>query len=252
MILPLGVDKGGAGDQGMMFGYATNETSNYMPYAYNIARELMIAVDNLNSYDFVLGDCKGQITLDDNNMICQLVVSKQNTNEVEFKKLVDNLLETTIVDFGKGRTTFKAQMTPDCKVYVNPTGKFEIGGPFVDTGLTGRKIIVDSYGGIGRHGGGAFSGKDLSKVDRSGAYFARELAKDVVKAGLANTVEIRLAFIIGVAEVADITCTYCDNGNYDKINEFLRKEKFTVKDMIERLPKIESFEETSRYGHFKN
>lgn len=249
--IALGVDKGGAGDQGMMFGYATNETSNYMPYAYNISRELMIAVDNLNTYDFVLGDGKCQITLDDNDKICQLVVSKQNTNEVEFKKLVMNLLESTEVDFGKGKTTFKAQMTPDCKVYVNPTGKFEIGGPFGDTGLTGRKIIVDSYGGIGHHGGGAFSGKDLSKVDRSGAYYARELAKKVIKEGLANTVEIRLAFIIGVPEVADATCTYCDNGNYDKINEFLRSDKFTVKDMIARLPKIDSFEETARYGHFK-
>lgn len=246
-----GVDTGGAGDQGMMFGYATSETSNMMPYAYNIAKELMVNVDALNDHKEVLGDGKCQITLDDNNKICQLVVSKQNSNEKVLKELVNNMLKKAVVDFGKGSTTFEEQMTKDCKVYINPTGKFEIGGPFGDCGLTGRKIIVDTYGGIAHHGGGAFSGKDLTKVDRSGAYYARELAKKVINEGLAKEVEIRLAFIIGVAEVADITCTYCDNGEYDKINEFLRKKKFTVKDMISTFSVEDVNPKRCIYGHFK-
>lgn len=252
--IALGVDTDGAGDQGMVFGYATKETSNRMPLVYNMTRELMKLVDDCNSDPRVLGDGKCQITVDDDNKIVQLVISKQNTftNEKDFRKFIDVLFDKT-VDVGKGKTTFRKMFSKNVKIYINPTGKFEIGGPFGDTGLTGRKIIVDTYGGLAHHGGGAFSGKDLTKVDRSGAYFARQLAKEVVDLGLAKEVEIRMSFVIGVNEIADITTTYCDNGKYKKIDKFLkeRTKGITVKEMINHIDPINSFEELARYGHFK-
>src|SRR5574344_36232 len=241
----------GAGDQGVIFGYATNETVNYMPLAYNMARVLMQSVDELNRYACIKGDGKCQVTINDDNKIVQIVVSKQTTDDDFLYTEVHKILDKKLVSFGKEDVTFKSCMANDCKVYINPTGKFEIGGPFGDTGLTGRKIIVDTYGGIAHHGGGAFSGKDLSKVDRSGAYYARALAIKTVEAGIANKVELRMSFVIGKSEIADITCTYCDTGDYKKVQDFLEAETkdLTVAKMVSSMS-VPSFYNTAKYGHF--
>lgn len=198
----------GAGDQGMMFGYACNETSTLMPLPIFLAHRLserLTAVRKNGTLDFLRPDGKTQVSVRyvDGAPVAveKVVVSTQHADDIEQDALREAIIETVI------RPVFEAEgvaMADDCEIYVNPTGRFVIGGPMGDAGLTGRKIIVDTYGGMGRHGGGAFSGKDATKVDRSAAYAARWVAKNVVAAGLADRCEVQIAYAIGVAKPVSV------------------------------------------------
>ena len=198
----------GAGDQGMMFGYACNETSTLMPLPIFLAHRLserLTAVRKNGTLDFLRPDGKTQVSVRyvDGAPVAveKVVVSTQHADDIEQDALREAIIETVI------RPVFEAEgvaMADDCEIYVNPTGRFVIGGPMGDAGLTGRKIIVDTYGGMGRHGGGAFSGKDCTKVDRSAAYAARWVAKNVVAAGLADRCEVQIAYAIGVAKPVSV------------------------------------------------
>ena len=196
----------GAGDQGMMFGYATNETKGYMPLPIVMAHKLVRVATNLRKegkFEWARPDMKSQVTIDYTNenkpRIQSVLMSVQHEPSYkvrEFKRFIkEEIMIPVAKSFG---------MNTDFKVYINPTGKFVVGGPKGDVGLTGRKIIVDTYGGSARHGGGAFSGKDCTKVDRSGAYMARYIAKNIVAAGLADKCEIQLAYIIGRLDPASV------------------------------------------------
>lgn len=195
-----GVDVGGAGDQGLMFGYATNETPSLMPLPITVANELITALDMLRSYEpRLLADAKTQVTVTDNNDIDTIVVSTRHTDDLTIKDVrerVKPVINDVLQRYGTS--------VDNVKLYVNPAGSFTVGGAVADVGLTGRKIIVDTYGGIARHGGGAFSGKDATKVDRSGAYLARYIAKNIVAAELANKCEVQVAYAIGVAEPVSV------------------------------------------------
>ena len=206
IALGTNVEVGGAGDQGIMFGYACNETEGYMPLPVSIAHHLVrYATEkdmlvNLNGHVLIM---KSQVTVDYSDpthpKIDTILMSIQHDsdfNETEFKDYIQNVIMKEVVK--------KYDMNTDYKVYINPTGRFVIGGPHGDTGLTGRKIIVDTYGGTARHGGGAFSGKDPSKVDRSAAYMARYMAKNIVAAGLCDKIEIQLSYAIGVKEPTSV------------------------------------------------
>lgn len=214
-----GVDKKkkedqGAGDQGMMFGYATNETNNYMPLPLDLAHKLLIALAELRREDkqikYLRPDAKSQVTIeyDDNHKpigIDAIVISTQHddfgTDSQMAKKIREDIINILIPRVKKQlKPSLQKLFTAKTKYHINPTGKFVIGGPHGDTGLTGRKIIVDTYGGKGAHGGGAFSGKDPSKVDRSAAYAARHIAKNLVAAGVADEVLVQVSYAIGVAE----------------------------------------------------
>lgn len=204
--IAMGVDKNGAGDQGMMFGYATNETKEYMPLpislAHSLARQLAIVRKN-GTLAYLRPDGKTQVTVeyDDGRptRVDTVVVSSQHSPDVSLEQIKSDVLKYVI------RPIIPEKMLDErTKYYINPTGRFVIGGPQGDSGLTGRKIIVDTYGGMARHGGGAFSGKDPTKVDRSAAYAARYVAKNVVAAGLADKCEIQLAYAIGIAEPVSI------------------------------------------------
>ena len=195
---------GGAGDQGIMFGYASNETKNYMPLAISIAHDLVKEATKQRkngAFKNARPDMKSQVTVDYTNetRIDTILMSVQHDpdfNEEEFKTYIkENIMDKIVESYG---------MNKDYRVLINPTGRFVIGGPHGDTGLTGRKIIVDTYGGYARHGGGAFSGKDPSKVDRSAAYMARYIAKNMVAAGLCDQCEIQLSYAIGVAEPTSV------------------------------------------------
>ncbi len=204
--ISMGVDVGGAGDQGIMFGYATNETEAYMPLAIFLANRLIERATKLRKtgeFKWARPDMKSQVTIDytdeKNPKIHTILMSIQHDddfNELEFKKyIVDNIMKPVAYEY---------KLNDDFKVLINPTGRFVTGGPEGDVGLTGRKIIVDTYGGSARHGGGAFSGKDCTKVDRSAAYAARHIAKNIVAAGLADKCEIQLSYAIGQAEPISI------------------------------------------------
>src|SRR5215469_471818 len=203
----------GAGDQGMMFGYASNETEDYMPLSLDLAHKILLELAVLRREDrdirYLRPDAKSQVTLeyDDNNKpvrIDAIVISTQHDDfaaESTMLKKISDDVKTILIPRVKAKYPKYAHLfNDDIKYHINPTGKFVIGGPHGDTGLTGRKIIVDTYGGKGAHGGGAFSGKDPSKVDRSAAYAARHLAKNVVAAGLASEVLVQVAYAIGLAE----------------------------------------------------
>src|SRR5512137_2369336 len=200
-----GVDTGGAGDQGMMFGYACDETKELMPapiqYAHNLTRELSRA--RRRGLDFLRPDGKSQVSVEYRGgrpaRIDTVVVSTQHSDVVKNKTLHAAVREEVIA-----RALPRKLVDARTKVFINPTGRFVIGGPMGDTGVTGRKIIVDTYGGMGRHGGGAFSGKDPSKVDRTASYMARYVAKNVVAAGLADRCEVQLAYVIGVADPVSV------------------------------------------------
>jgi S-adenosylmethionine synthetase len=255
--IAMGVNKEGAGDQGMMFGYACRETPELMPLPIQLAHRLVERQAQVRRENLIPGlrpDAKSQVTIeyDDGKPVRveTLVLSTQhdpmwNDRQADLKKQVtEHVLKPVL----------KEWWNPGITVHVNPTGRFEIGGPHGDTGLTGRKIIVDSYGGMGRHGGGAFSGKDPTKVDRSAAYMARYIAKNIVAAGLAERCELQLSYAIGVAEPTSI---YVDCFGTQKVDE--AKISKAVRDNFPLTPKgiIESlklrapiYSATARHGHF--
>lgn len=257
--IAMGVDKGGAGDQGMMFGYACDQTPEYMPmpimYAHKLVKKLADIRKGYNGVmPYLRPDAKTQVTIEyDENKnplrVDTIVVSTQHDADASQKKIKEDIIEQVIKkvipdDFFDTRT----------KVYVNPTGRFEIGGPHGDSGLTGRKIIVDTYGGWAPHGGGAFSGKDPSKVDRSATYAARHIAKNIVASGLAKECLVQVAYAIGVAEPVSI---YVDSKGTGVINDIeiakiISKEvDLTPKGIIERLNlRRPIYQKTAAYGHF--
>ncbi|HOD14060.1 MAG TPA: methionine adenosyltransferase [Spirochaetota bacterium] len=246
----------GAGDQGMMFGYAVDETSELMPMPILLAHKLvkrLADVRRSGDLTFLRPDSKSQVTIQyvDSmpKRVDAIVISTQHTDEATHDQITEGVIETTIK-----KVIPAGFIDKNTKIYVNPTGRFVVGGPSGDTGLTGRKIIVDTYGGMGRHGGGAFSGKDPSKVDRSAAYMARYIAKNIVAAGLARRCEVQLAYAIGVAEPVSVLINTFGTGTLseDKISDRVRKV-FNLKpagiiEMLDLLRPI--YRSTSNYGHF--
>jgi S-adenosylmethionine synthetase len=247
----------GAGDQGIMFGYATDETKGYMPLAITMAHKLVRYATKLRKegvFKYSRPDMKSQVTIDYSSnpiRIDTILMSCQHDpdyDEKEFKSFIhEKIMKKVALDFG---------MNTDFKVLINPTGKFVIGGPAGDTGLTGRKIIVDTYGGSARHGGGSFSGKDPSKVDRSGAYMARYIAKNLVAAGVAKRMEIQLSYAIGKAEPLSInistfkTSNYSDEKILDVINKvFDCRPGAIIKKFNLRYPTFK-YRDLAAYGHF--
>jgi len=255
--IALGVDPGGAGDQGMMFGYATRENPELMPTPILLAHRLtqrLAEVRKSGQLDFLRPDGKSQVTVeyDRNNRpvrVDAVVVSTQHSETIDTKKLRAEVLEHVI------QHAIPAEMLDaDTKYHVNPTGRFVVGGPMGDTGLTGRKIIVDTYGGMGRHGGGCFSGKDPTKVDRSAAYMARHIAKNIVAAGLAERCEVQLAYAIGVADPVSVLVDCFGTAIADPaiIPDLVRAHfSLTPKGIIESLNlRRPIYKKTAAYGHF--
>jgi len=256
----MGVKKGGAGDQGMMFGYATNATKEYMPmpilYAHNLVKRLSdIRKKNPNLMPYLRPDAKSQVTMEFEGRkalrVDTIVISTQHDPEVTQKRIKEDVIEHVI------RNIIPTQfLNGKLKVHVNPTGRFEVGGPHGDSGLTGRKIIVDTYGGWAPHGGGAFSGKDPSKVDRSAAYATRHLAKNVVAAGLADECTIQVSYAIGVAQPVSINVNTHGSVKHgltdDLIAGFIIKNiDMTPYGIIERLQlRRPIYRKTAAYGHF--
>jgi len=257
-----GVDRGdeetGAGDQGMMFGFATNETESLMPYPIDLARKLTNKLTELREsgeIPYLRPDGKAQVSVNydkDGNVVSldAVVLSTQHDesmsdNQEQLKADIrEKLFKAVIPD---------ELMTEDTKEHINPTGKFEIGGPHGDAGLTGRKIIVDTYGGYARHGGGAFSGKDCTKVDRSACYMARYIAKNIVASGLAEKCEIQLSYAIGVAEPTSVMVDTFGTGVEGVDFEKIVRENFrlTPDGIIETLGlKDTTYKQTAKYGHF--
>ena len=250
------MDTGGAGDQGIMFGFACNETENYMPYAINMAHKLSRELTRLRKEKILpyLGpDGKTQVTVEyENNKpkrIENVLVSTQHTEEIsieELRKDIKNQLIEKVIP--------EDMMDKNTKIFINPTGRFVIGGPLGDTGLTGRKIIVDTYGGYARHGGGAFSGKDASKVDRSAAYMLRFIAKNIVANNYADKCEIQISYAIGVKEPLSIYINTFETGKISDeeiINIIKNKFDLTPEGIINYLDlKKPIFSKTTNYGHF--
>ncbi len=259
----------GAGDQGMMFGYATKETENYMPLALDISHKILIELANLRREDseikYLRPDSKSQVTIeysDDNvpQKIVAIVVSTQHdefdADEPMLKKIKKDIIEILIPRVKKQLPEYVQKLFNDEIIYhINPTGKFVIGGPHGDTGLTGRKIIVDTYGGKGAHGGGAFSGKDPSKVDRSAAYAARHIAKNLVAAGVADEVLIQVSYAIGVVEPTSIFVNTYNSSNVKLSDGDIAKKVSEIFNMrpaaIEKRLKLRNpiYSETASYGH---
>src|SRR5512147_2304773 len=250
-----GVDVGGAGDQGMMFGYACDETPELMPapiqYAHAVTKQLARA--RRAGLDFLRPDGKSQVSVEYRDgkvaRIDTVVVSSQHSAEVSNKKLHAAIREEVIA-----RSLPKRLLDRKTKIFINPTGRFVIGGPMGDTGVTGRKIIVDTYGGMGRHGGGAFSGKDPSKVDRSAAYMGRYIAKNIVAAGLADTAEIQFAYAIGYPDPVSVCVNTFGTGKVsdERIARAVR-QVFGLKprEIIEGLDLLRPiYTRTAAYGHF--
>ena len=255
--IAMGVDTGGAGDQGMMFGYASNENEDYMPTAIHLAHKLvhrLTEVRKNGALPYLRPDGKSQVTVeyDENHKpvrIDAVVISSQHAETVSNDELRADIMKHVI------QAALPANMLDeDTKYHINPTGRFVIGGPMGDTGLTGRKIIVDTYGGMGRHGGGAFSGKDPTKVDRSACYMARYIAKNIVVAGLADRCEVQLAYAIGVAEPVSVLIDTFETAKVDeqKISDLVRANfKLTPKGIIESLNlRRPIYRKTAAYGHF--
>ena len=254
--IAMGVDTGGAGDQGIMFGYATNETPELMPLPISLAHKLVrkLAENRKNgTMPFLRPDGKSQVSVkyEDGKPVSveAVVISSQHDDEISMESLraetFENVIKIVIPD---------TLLSENTKYHINPTGRFVIGGPMGDTGLTGRKIIVDTYGGIGSHGGGAFSGKDPSKVDRSASYGARWIAKNIVAAGLAEKCEIQFAYAIGVAEPVSIMLETSGTGsmNNGELEKLVRKNfNLTPKGFIDALDlKRPIYQATAAYGHF--
>ena len=255
--IAMGVDTGGAGDQGMMFGFATNETEELMPLPISLAHKLtrrLSEVRKSGQLPYLRPDGKSQVTVEYDAQgkpvrVDAVVISTQHAEEVATDKLRADVLKDVI------QVVVPAHLLDaDTKYHINPTGRFVIGGPMGDTGLTGRKIIVDTYGGMGRHGGGAFSGKDPTKVDRSAAYMARYIAKNIVAAGLAERCEVQLAYAIGIAEPVSVLVDTFGTGSVPARElERLVREQFqlTPKGIIESLDlRKPIYRQTAAYGNF--
>jgi S-adenosylmethionine synthetase len=255
--IAMGVDTGGAGDQGMMFGYATNETPELMPTPISLAHKLtrrLSEVRKNGKLPYLRPDGKSQVTVEyDANhkpvRIDAVVISTQHAETISIDELRADILKHVI------QAVLPAELLDEnTKYHINPTGRFVIGGPMGDTGLTGRKIIVDTYGGMGRHGGGAFSGKDPTKVDRSAAYVARYIAKNIVAAGLAERCEVQLAYAIGVAEPVSVLVETFGTSKLDEseLVQLVRKNfELTPKGIIESLNlRRPIYRKTAAYGHF--
>jgi S-adenosylmethionine synthetase len=255
--IAMGVDTGGAGDQGMMFGYAVNENEELMPTPISLAHKLtqrLSLVRKNGTLPFLRPDGKSQVTVEYDAKgkvlrVDAVVISTQHSETVANDELRSSILKHVI------QAVIPAYLLDeDSKYHINPTGRFVIGGPMGDTGLTGRKIIVDSYGGMGRHGGGAFSGKDPTKVDRSAAYVARYIAKNVVAAGLADRCEVQLAYAIGVADPVSVLVETFGTEKVDPtiIPDLIRAHfKLTPRGIIDSLNlRRPIYKKTAAYGHF--
>jgi len=257
--IAMGVDKGGAGDQGIMFGYACNQTPEYMPmpimYAHKLVKKLAdIRKKNIALMPYLRPDSKSQVTIeyDDNNnpiRVDTVVISTQHDAKVMQKEIRKDVIENVIK-----KVIPSKYIDNKTKYFVNPTGRFEIGGPHGDSGLTGRKIIVDTYGGWIPHGGGAFSGKDPSKVDRSAAYAARHIAKNIVAAKIAEECLVQVAYAIGVAEPVSTFVNTRGTGvipDKEIAKMIIQEVDFTPKGIIDRLQlRRPIYQKTSAYGHF--
>ena len=253
--IAMGVDPGGAGDQGLMFGFACDETPELMPAPIMLAHKLVRKLSEVrrsDELDYLRPDGKSQVTVEyiegTPARVDAVVVSSQHSDRVDIEKLRREITEHVIRPIIPGD-----MIDADTKFHINPTGRFVVGGPHGDTGLTGRKIIVDSYGGTGRHGGGAFSGKDPTKVDRSACYMARHIAKNIVAAELAKRCEVQLAYAIGVADPVSVMVDTFDTGSDDaKLAEVVRKVfPLTPKAIIEYLDlRRPIYQATAAYGHF--
>ncbi len=255
--IAMGVDTGGAGDQGLMFGYACDETPELMPMTIMLAHKLTRRLSEVRKKEilpYLRPDGKSQVTIEYRNgkpyRLHTIVVSSQHSPDVELKKLRKDIIEKVILP-----VLPKKLLDEKTIVYhINPTGRFVMGGPMGDTGLTGRKIIVDTYGGVGSHGGGCFSGKDPTKVDRSASYMARYIAKNIVASGIASEVEVQLAYAIGVPDPVSIHVDDFGTGkiSQDKLVKIIRKHfdmtpKGIVKTLNLRRP---IYRKTAAYGHF--
>ena len=247
--IALGVDgNSGAGDQGMMFGYATDETPEMLPIPYAVATHALELLRELKS-PLLLPDAKAQVSYDyDTGRITTFLISTQHredTSVMDIRPLVEAVMETAAQDY---------DLNTDFEKLVNPTGRFVVGSSFADSGLTGRKIIADTYGGMCRHGGGAFSGKDPTKVDRSGAYMARKIAKDLVRSGQVRKCEVQLAYAIGVAEPVSVAveCFGTERVSLGEIKDWIRaKYNLTPAGIIKELGLLDvDYNQVSAYGHF--
>jgi S-adenosylmethionine synthetase len=255
--IAMGVDTGGAGDQGMMFGYACDETDELMPMPISLAHKLTMKLSEMRKngkMTYLRPDGKSQVTVEYDakgkpQRVDAVVISTQHAENVGNDELRSDILKHVI------QATIPAELLDqDTKYHINPTGRFVIGGPMGDTGLTGRKIIVDTYGGMGRHGGGAFSGKDPTKVDRSAAYMARYIAKNIVAAKLADRCEVQLAYAIGVADPVSVRVDTFDTSKVDEdtLSDLVRanfnlKPKGIIDSLKLRRP---IYTKTAAYGHF--
>jgi len=263
--IALGVDTGGAGDQGMMFGYATNETPELMPTPISLAHKLALKLSEVRKsgkMPYLRPDGKSQVTVeyDSNHKPVRVDAVVISTQHAEFSDrnpkstLTNEQLHAEILEHVIQAVIPAELLDENTKYHINPTGRFVIGGPMGDSGLTGRKIIVDTYGGMGRHGGGAFSGKDSTKVDRSAAYMARHIAKNIVAAGLADRCEVQLAYAIGVAEPVSVRVDTFGTGKVSeaRLVELVRENfKLTPKGIIESLDlRRPIYKKTAAYGHF--